>query len=211
MIIKILEIDMQNKLQELTDKLYEEGLSKGKEEGARILEEARQEAVRILDEARTQADEIKEKAVREAAEMKSKVESDLKMASAQTLQATRQDVENLVLARVSDAKVSESLADPDFLKEVILAVARRFSAQESADLNLILPESLRTQLEPFVKGELAKALGQEVSASFSKKVAGGFNIGPKDGSYFISLTDESFKKLIGEYLRPVTRKFLFGE
>ncbi|MBQ3723428.1 MAG: hypothetical protein II851_06930 [Bacteroidales bacterium] len=202
---------MQNKLQELTDKLYEEGLSKGKEEGARILEEARQEAVRILDEARTQADEIKEKAVREAAEMKSKVESDLKMASAQTLQATRQDVENLVLARVSDAKVSESLADPDFLKEVILAVARRFSAQESADLNLILPESLRTQLEPFVKGELAKALGQEVSASFSKKVAGGFNIGPKDGSYFISLTDESFKKLIGEYLRPVTRKFLFGE
>ena len=202
---------MQNKLQELTDKLYEEGLSKGKEEGARILEEARQEAVRILDEARTQAEEIKEKAVREAAEMKSKVESDLKMASAQTLQATRQDVENLVLARVSDAKVSESLADPDFLKEVILAVARRFSAQESADLNLILPESLRTQLEPFVKGELAKALGQEVSASFSKKVAGGFNIGPKDGSYFISLTDESFKKLIGEYLRPVTRKFLFGE
>ena len=112
---------------------------------------------------------------------------------------------------MSDAKVSESLADPDFLKEVILAVARRFSAQESADLNLILPESLRTQLEPFVKGELAKALGQEVSASFSKKVAGGFNIGPKDGSYFISLTDESFKKLIGEYLRPVTRKFLFGE
>ena len=47
---------MQNKLQELTDKLYEEGLSKGKEEGARILEEARQEAGRILDEAREQAD-----------------------------------------------------------------------------------------------------------------------------------------------------------
>ena len=28
---------MQNKLQELTDKLYQEGLSKGKEEGERIL------------------------------------------------------------------------------------------------------------------------------------------------------------------------------
>ena len=77
---------MQNKLQELTDRLYEEGLSKGKEEGARILEEARQEAGRILTEAREQAEAIKEKATREAAEMKSKVESDLKMASAQTLQ-----------------------------------------------------------------------------------------------------------------------------
>ena len=202
---------MQNKLQELTDKLYEEGLSKGKEEGARILEEARQEAGRILDEAREQADAIKEKATREAAEMKSKVESDLKMASAQTLQATRQDVESLVIAKVSDAKVDEALTNPDFLKEVILAVARRFSSQEAADLSLILPESLQAQLEPFVKGELGKALGKEVSAAFTKKVAGGFRIGPKDGSYFISLTDDSFKKLIGEYLRPVTRKFLFGE
>ena len=49
---------MQNKLQELTDKLYEEGLSKGKEEGARILEDARQEAERILAEALEAADGI---------------------------------------------------------------------------------------------------------------------------------------------------------
>ena len=44
-----------------------------------------------------------------------------------------------------------------------------------------------------------------------RKIAGGFNIGPKDGSYFISMTDESFKNLICEYLRPATRKLLFGE
>lgn len=202
---------MQNKLQELTDKLYEEGLSKGKEEGAKIVENALKEAERILAEARQNAGQIREEAEKSAAEMKSKVESDLKMASAQTLQATRQDIENLVIAKVSDAKVAESLAEPDFLKKIILAVAEKFNAQDSADMNLILPESLKAQLEPFVKGELARALGKEVTASFSKKIAGGFRIGPKDGSYFISLTDETFKSLIGEYLRPVTRKFLFGE
>ena len=202
---------MQNKLQELTDKLYEEGLSKGKEEGERILAQAREEAARILDEAREQAEAIKEKASREAAEMKAKVESDLKMASAQTLSATKQDIERLVVAKVSDAPVGSALADPDFIKQVILAVAQRFSAQESADLSLILPGSLQAQLEPFVGGELAKALGKEVSATFSKKVSGGFRIGPRDGSYFISLTDETFKSLIGEYLRPVTRKFLFEQ
>ena len=32
---------MQNKLQELTDKLYNEGLSKGKQEGEAILNEAK--------------------------------------------------------------------------------------------------------------------------------------------------------------------------
>ena len=202
---------MQNKLQELTDKLYEEGLSKGKEEGAKIVENALKEAERIPAEARQNAGQIREEAEKSAAEMKSKVESDLKMASAQTLQATRQDIENLVVAKISDAKVAESLAEPDFLKKIILAVAEKFSTQDAADMNLILPESLKAQLEPFVKGELARALGKEVTAAFSKKIAGGFRIGPKDGSYFISLTDETFKSLIGEYLRPVTRKFLFGE
>ena len=46
---------MQNKLQELTDKLYQEGLSKGKEEGERILAEAKAQAEKILAEAKAQA------------------------------------------------------------------------------------------------------------------------------------------------------------
>ena len=50
-----------------------------------------------------------------------------------------------------------------------------------------------------------------MEATFSKKIAGGFRIGPKDGGYFISLTEDTFKNLIGEYLRPTTKKLLFGE
>ena len=55
-----------------------------------------------------------------------------------------------------------------------------------------------------------ETLGKPVEASFTKKAAGGFAIGPKDGSWFVSLTDETFQALIAEYLRPVTRKLLFG-
>ena len=43
---------MQNKLQELTEKLYQEGLSKGKEEGAQILSEARAEAQKTIADAK---------------------------------------------------------------------------------------------------------------------------------------------------------------
>ena len=79
------------------------------------------------------------------------------------------------------------------------------------DLILVLPDTLNSSLDPFVKYELSSILKGQVNASFSKKIAGGFTIGPKDGSYFISLTDETFKELISEYLRPATRKLLFGE
>ena len=199
---------MNDKLQELTDRLYQEGLSKGREEGEKVLSEAREQSDRIIAEAKASAQAIIADAEKQAADLKSKVESDLKMASAQALQATKKDIENVVVARISDAS---AVSDPAFLKKVITEVASRFSAQESADLALILPESLKAELEPFVKGELAKVLGAGVEATFSKKVAGGFVIGPKDGSYFIDLSEASFKTLIGEYLRPVTRKLLFGE
>jgi len=202
---------MQNKLQELTDKLYNEGLAKGKEQGEQLLAKAEQDAAEIVAKAKEQAAAITAKAEKDAEDLKTKVESDLKMASAQTLQATKKDIENLVIGKIATEKVSDSLKDASFLKEIIKTVAQKFDAESSSDLELVLPEKLKAELEPWVGGELAKSLKNGLSAQFSKKVGGGFNIGPKDGGWFVDLTDQSFNELIAEYLRPVTRKLLFGE
>ena len=201
---------MSNKLQELTERLYQEGLSKGKEEGEQLLARAREDAARIVEEARQQAAGIVADAQKQADDLREKTSSDVKMASAQCLQATKKDIEDLLVGAVSAESVKKPLSDPDFLKKIIQSVAERFSATESADLSLILPASLQQELEPWLAGELTQALGAQPKASFSKKVAGGFSIGPKDGSWFVSLTDETFQALIAEYLRPVTRKLLFG-
>lgn len=202
---------MENKLQELTDKLYREGLSKGKEEGEAILAKANEKASAIIEDARQQAESILRKARKEAEDYKTKVEGDVKMAAVQSIQSTRKDIENLMVGKMTDKQVDSALSSADFVKEIIKAVATKFNAEEAVDLNVVLPESLRKDLEPFVAGELAKELKGGVTAQFSKKVTGGFTIGPKDGSYFISLTDETFKTLISDYLRPATRKILFGE
>ncbi len=198
-----------DKLQELTQKLYNEGLAKGKEEGEALLAKATAQAEEIVKQAQAQAAAIVEKAQKEAQDYKVKMEGDVKMASTQALQATRAGIEGLIVAKAVEP-VKEQLSGAAFLKEIITTVAQRFSTQEATDLSLVLPEKLQKELEPFVKGELAKTLGKGVEASFSKKVAGGFKIGPKDGSYFISLTDEAFQGLIGEFLRPATKKILFG-
>lgn len=202
---------MQNKLQELTDKLYNEGLSKGREEGEALLAKAKSQAADIVAEAEKKAAEIMSKAEKEAEAYKVKVAGDLKMAASQSVQATRKDIEDLVVFKMTGSATEKALSDEAFVKEVIKAVAEKFNAETAMDLNLVLPESLKSSLEPFVKNELSTILKGQVNASFSKKIAGGFTIGPKDGSYFISLTDETFKELISEYLRPATRKLLFGE
>ena len=202
---------MENKLQELTDKLYKEGLSKGKEEGEAILAKANEKATQIIEDARKQAATSLKAAGAEPEDLKAKVEGDVKMAAAQSIQATRKDIENLMVKGMTGKQVASALSSADFIKEIIRTVAQKFSTQESADLGMILPESLRKELEPFVSGELSRILGSGIDASFSKNISGGFRIGPKDGSYFISLSDETFKDLICEYLKPATRKILFGE
>ena len=199
-----------DKLQELTQKLYEEGLAKGKQDGEALLQKAQSEAEGIVKQAQEEAEAILAKARKDAEDFKVKVEGDVKMAAQQAVQATRTDIENLVVSKVVDGTVDKALANEDYIKGIITAVAQKFSADEPADLSLVLPESLKAALEPFVKNELGKLLGKGVDASFSKKVAGGFKIGPKDGGYFVSLTDETFKDLIGSYLRPATKKLLFG-
>lgn len=199
-----------DKLQELTQKLYDEGLAKGKQDGEALLRKAEAEAEGIVKKAREEAEAILAKARKEAEDFKVKVEGDVKMAAQQSVQATRADIENLVVAKAVDTTVDKALSNEDYLKGIITAVAQKFSADEPADLALILPENLKAGLEPFVKNELGKLLGKGVEATFSKKVAGGFKIGPKDGGYFVSLTDDTFKDLIGSYLRPATKKLLFG-
>lgn len=201
---------MQNKLQELTDKLYNEGLSKGKQEGEALLQEATTKADSILAEARKEADGIIAKARKEAEELKTRVNADLKMAANQSIAATKQDIEKIVVAKITDKEVKTALSSADFLKEIITAVARNFNAAEPVDLEVVLPKSLKKEMEPFVAKELSSILKSGITASFSKKIGGGFTIGPKDGSYFISFTDETFTDLISEYLRPAAKKILFG-
>lgn len=208
MIINKYDIDM-DKLQELTERLYNEGLSKGREEGDAILAKAKAEAAETIAAAKAEAEKIVAEADKQAADLKAKVESDLKMAAAQCISAVKADVEKVVTAKIAGEPAKAALSDGKFVKEILKAVAEKFS-DEAGDLAVVLPESLQKETEAYVKGELAKELGRGIDASFSKEIEGGFRIGPKDGSYFISFTDETFAELIGAYLRPTTKKLLFG-
>ncbi|MCD8208324.1 MAG: hypothetical protein LUD72_10340 [Bacteroidales bacterium] len=200
---------MQNKLQELTEKLYNEGLSKGRQEGEEMIQKAQAQADAIVAKAKKEAEGIVAAAKKEAEDLKVKTAGDVKMAASQSVAAVKKDIENLIVAKITDAPVKSALSSADFVKEIITAVAKGFKATEAVDLEVMLPESLKKELEPFIKGEITKILKGGVEAKFSKKISGGFTIGPMDGGWFISLTDETFKDLITEYLRPATKKLLY--
>ncbi|MBR1513601.1 MAG: hypothetical protein IJ622_04840 [Bacteroidales bacterium] len=192
---------MQDKLQELTDRLYNEGLSKGKHDGEELVQKAQAEADRIIAQANKEADELK-----------TKVAADVKMAATQSIAVTKQEIEKMVVTKAAQEGVKANMGNAAFVKELVSSVVKAFNPQNASpvDLSLILPEALKAEMEPFVKNEIANQFKGEVKVDYSKKVNGGFKVAPKDGGYVLNFTDDEFTQLIANYLRPATKKILFG-
>ena len=203
---------MQNKLQELTDKLYQEGLSKGKQEAEAMLEKAREEAAAIIKEAQAKAAAITAKAESDAAELKTKVEGDVRMASTQALAGMKQQIEGMITAKTVGTQTKAALSDASFIKELISQIVGAFKKEnEDTSLEVILPENMASQLKEWSAAAIAKELGAGIEMQFSKSIAAGMRIAPKGEGYFISLSDADFSQIISQYLRPATKKILFSE
>lgn len=202
---------MQNKLQELTDRLYEEGLSKGRQEADALLEKARKEAQDIVAQAREEAEAIRADAEKRAVKIRNMVQGDIKMASTQTIAALRQQVENMVLTKAVAKPVGVALSDEGFVKDLIKMVVRSFNASnpDGIPLEVILPAAAQKELEQAYRNEIEKDLGAGIEVKNVKGLANGFKIGPKDGGYQLSFTADDFTGLVSEYLRPATKKILF--
>lgn len=203
---------MQNKIQELTDRLYNEGLSKGKQEGEELLQKAHAEAEAIIADAKAEAERIIAQANKEAEELKTKVAADVKMAATQSIAVTKQEIEKMVVTQTAQQGVKANMGNAEFVKDLIVNVVKAFNPQNASPvaLDLILPEALKAQIEPFVQNEIAQQFKGEVKVDFSKKVNGGFKIAPREGGYVLQFTEDEFTQLIANYLRPATKKILFG-
>ena len=203
---------MQDKLQALTDRLYNEGLSKGKQDGEELLQKAHAEAEGIIAQAKAEAEKIIAQANKEAEELKTKVTADVKMAATQSIAVTKQEIEKMLVTNAATEGVKANMGNTAFVKELITNVVKAFNPANAApvDLSLILPEALKAEVEPFVKNEIANQFKSEVKVDYSKKMNGGFKVAPKDGGYVLNFTDEEFTQLIANYLRPATKKILFG-
>ena len=203
---------MQNKLQELTDRLYKDGLSKGQQEANLLLEKAKKEAEQMLAKAKEEADQLLIQAQETAAEAKKNVESEVRLATRQTMTTVKQTIEELVTTKVIAAPTKAVMTDAEFVKSLIKTAVERFSPQSAnAQLSVILPEAMQQSLQAFVDEQIRKQLSGGLEVQFDKTIKSGFKIGAKADGFHISLTDKDFESLFSEYLRPNIRALLFGE
>ncbi|ALO16404.1 V-type ATP synthase subunit E [Salinivirga cyanobacteriivorans] len=202
---------MTTKLQDLTNKVYNEGVQKANEEAESILKEAKEKAAAIENKAKEDAEKMKADAQKEAEEIKKHMESEMKMAIDQSVAALKQDVANLVTMQAIQPTTKELFSDKKFLGSLIQKVVEGWVNRGEGDISVILPEADKKEMESYFKNELASQLNEDIKIDFSNDVKAGFKIGPADGSYVISFTEQDFNNFFQTYLRPKTRELLFEE
>lgn len=202
---------MNSKIQQLTETIYNEGVQKGRDEAESILKAAKEKAAVIEKEAQKKAEKKLAEAEEKADELKKQVDSEIKMTLNQAVSAMKQEITSLVTMKVIQPSVKELFSDKDYLKQLISLVVKGWMEKESFDVKVILPEQERNQLEGFFKNNLAAEMNKGLNVSFAQNMKSGFKIGPSDGSYLISFTDEDFTNFLKAYLRPKTSQLLFEE
>jgi V/A-type H+-transporting ATPase subunit E len=200
---------MADKLQELTERIYQEGVGKSKEEAEKILSNARKQAEDILKKAEADASVMRKAAEDSAEELRKNVQSEVKLASQQMLSAVKQKVVDLVVGKLVDAPMKEAWNRADFLKQMILAAVERWEPRN--DLSIELPAALHDELDTFFKKEGKSLLDAGITVQFDERLKSGFRLGPADGGYKVSFTDADFAEFFKTYLRPKAVRILYGE
>lgn len=200
---------MENrKLQELTEKLYSEGLSKGQQEAERMIGEAEQKAAAILAEAEQKAAAIVKAAEQKAAETKKNNDTELALATRQVVATLKENIAGLVVAKSVTPSVHSAMLDVEFVKQMLLSLARGWSG-EKVTLVATLPAQMKAQFDSEIEGAAKALLSEGVEVGYSEKVKSGFKVAPKEGGFYISFTEEDFAALLAEYMKEKVTRMLF--
>ena len=202
---------MENKLQELTQKLYDEGLEKGRAEAGKLISDARAEAQKILAEAQAQADGIVRAAQTKAEDVEKNTLTEIALAGRQAVSKIKSAIAGAIVAKATGESVKSASLDPEFIREMLVSVAKNWNGADSGKVTLqaLLPEDARAKLDAAFAKSAKSLLDAGIEVGWSKYVKTGFKVGAREGGYYIAFTDADLEALLGEYLREKVYQLLF--
>lgn len=194
-----------NTLQELTDKIYAEGVEKGKTEAAQLVSEAEAKAAAIVAAAEKAAAEKIQKAEQKAAELDKNTRAELKLYADQSVNAIKTEITNLLTDKLASESVKAATADKSFMQKLIAELAQELSKGGDVVIAAKDAEALKAYVAANLKGLLEK--GVKIEEVKGQKAE--FAIAPAKGGYKLNFGDAEFIAYFKEYLRPQIQELLF--
>lgn len=196
---------MENKIQELTEKLLKDGVEKGNAEAEKIIADANEKAAQIVAEAKALAGDVEAAAKKNAQGMEENMKSEVKMYAAQALNALKSEITDVVGEKIVKEAAAEMAADKDFMNEFMLKLAEKWGVQEDIVISTEDAQSLKALFAKKAKALLDK--GVEIKEVNGKKAQ--FTIAPADGSYKVNFGQAEFEEYFKNFLRPQLVEMIF--
>lgn len=196
---------MENRIQELTDKIYQEGVQKGNSEAQTIVAKAREEAELIVENAKKEAASILSDARKSADEMTGNTKSELKLFANQSVNALKSEVTSLLTDKIVAQSVNEFVKSEDSLNNFIVSLASKWSVDEPVVISTADAGSLKKYFAAKAKDLLDR--GVRIEQVNGLKTL--FTISPADGSYKVNFGEEEFENYFKAFLRPRLVEMLF--
>lgn len=196
---------MDAKIQELTEKIYNEGVKQGQVEADRLIAEAEARAKKIEADATAKAEEIIKSAEHRSSELKKNTESELRLYTAQLIDSLKSSISNQIQGEVAKNSVQALSSDPSFVREFILKLAERFDLTRGIEISTADAEGLQAYFTSHAKSLLESGVS-------IRSVAGkptDFTVAPKDGSFKVQFGEAEFIELFKSFLRPEMNRMLF--
>ena len=196
---------MNTKLQELTDKIYLEGVEKGNAEAKSIVAKANNDAAEITAKAETEAQKILATAQAQAEELTKNTQSELKLFAHQSVNALKTEITNLIGGSIVSTSVKAATADKSFMQQTILSIVQAWA--KSQDVSIEAKDA--KALTDYFAANAKDLLNKGVKISEANNVKAEFSIVPEKEGYKLTFGDEEFIAYFKEFLRPKLVEMLF--
>lgn len=196
---------MNTKLQELTDKIYLEGVEKGNAEAAEILSKAQAEAAEILSKAQTEADKLYRTAEDKANELMKNSKAELKLFAQQSVNALKSEITNMLCGSIVSDSVRAATSDKAFMQKMLLILVEELAKKQTVTIEA---KDARALTDYFISNA-KDLLNKGVKITEANNIKADFTIIPADGGYKLTFGEDEFIAYFKEFLRPKLVEMLF--
>lgn len=189
-----MEADLKNIIQ----KLKTEGVDEARKKADEIISGAEKEAREIMEKARKDKESLIKSAEDKAARVKANAEEAMRQAARNVLLGLKESIVEL-FDRAIKIKAGEALS-PETMKDMMVRLAEKFSASGSAEIEVILSEQDKKEMELTFLSSLRDKVAGGVTLKASPAMEHGFRIGEKGGNAYYDFSDEAIEEAFKSYL-----------
>lgn len=195
---------MDNKIQELAEKIYKDGVEKANSQAEQIVAKAESQGRDALERAKSEADRIIAAAREEADRLRSQSETEVRNMVSGAQDALQLKITNMVNSAAVDKAIDAAFAKPDALYGVVLQMAKQLSG------GVEISTGDAKGLEEYFRAEAQEVLKQGVKITEVAGKAANFDLSPEGADYKVNVNKEAFAEYFKEFMRPRMREILFG-